>query len=184
MVITPARLREKGIGYAEQLLVSGLYTGLSPIASGTVASAVAALFFFIPAFRIGPVTFPGFSNFYVLLAASVAAFLAGIPLARRVEEASGNNDPSFVTLDEFAGMWLTLASPMFSTHHHYWVILCFFVFRVFDISKLWPASYFEKKTGGLGVMGDDMVAGIYANLASHLIWLGLEFLKPVLGFLK
>lgn len=175
MVITPARLREKGVGYWEQALVSGLFTGLSPIASGTVASAVAALFYFIP----------GFSNFYVLIVASIAAFLVGIPLARRVEVASGNDDPSFVTLDEFAGMWLTLASPIVSTHGSiYWVVLCFFVFRVFDISKLWPASYFEKKPGGLGVMGDDMVAGIYANLASHLIWLGLQFLSPVLSFLQ
>jgi phosphatidylglycerophosphatase A len=174
MVITPARLREKGVGYAEQLVISGLFTGLAPIASGTVASAIAALFYFIP----------GFSNFYILLGASIAAFLVGIPLARRVEEATGNSDPSFVTLDEFAGMWLTLASPIASTHHLYWVVLCFFVFRVFDISKLWPASYFEKKEGGLGVMGDDMVAGAYANLASHAIWLGYQFIKPVLGFLE
>jgi phosphatidylglycerophosphatase A len=173
MAITPAQLSERGFPVWKQIVISGLYTGLSPIASGTVGSAVAALFYFIP----------GFSNFYILIAASLVAFLVGIPLASQVEKATGRGDPSFVTLDEFAGQWLTLASPIVFPNV-YWVVLCFLVFRAFDIAKIWPASYFEHRSGGLGVMGDDMMAAIYANIASHLIWYGAVLLAPFVGFLK
>jgi phosphatidylglycerophosphatase A len=173
MAISPALLREQGVAYWKQFIVSGCYTGLAPIASGTLASALAALFYFIP----------GCSSPIVLVVASLAAFAIGIPLAGQVEKASGDSDPSFVTIDEFAGQWLTLATP-FVMPNLLWVVLCFFTFRAFDISKLWPASYFERRPGGLGVMGDDMVAGVYANLAAHLIWFGLQYVAIVREFLK
>ncbi|MEO6046425.1 MAG: phosphatidylglycerophosphatase A, partial [Candidatus Kapaibacterium sp.] len=90
------------------------------------------------------------------------------------------HDPSFVTLDEFAGMWLAMASP-FVLYDPYWAVLCFFVFRVFDIAKVWPASYFDEQKGGLGIMADDMVAGFYTNIVCHLIWFGLMFTRGFLG---
>jgi phosphatidylglycerophosphatase A len=168
MVISPAQLRKRGLPLWKQILVSGLFTGLSPIASGTVASAVAALLYF---------TTWG-HGFWVLIGCSLAAFIAGIPLARDAEKVIGH-DPSFVTLDEFAGQWLAMASPIV-LYEPYWALLTFFVFRVFDIAKLWPASYFDRRTGGLGIMADDMVAGAYANIVCHLIWFALMF---VLSFI-
>jgi phosphatidylglycerophosphatase A len=178
MAQSPAHLRERGIPYWKQIIASGLYTGLAPIASGTVASAVACLFFFIP----------GFDNLWVLLAASLTAFFVGIKLGDDIEHVLGP-DPSFVTLDEFAGQWLALASPAalfgsIAPSGVYWVILSFFVFRAFDIAKIWPASALERRPGGIGVMGDDMVAGLYANIVSHLIWFGLAWLGPITGFLQ
>ncbi len=173
MAMSPARLRERGVPYWKQLIVGGLYTGLSPIASGTVGSAVAALVYFLP----------GGSNFYLLLALALVAFLGGIPLAAEIERATGKKDPGFVTLDEFAGQWVALASPLIIPNP-YWVVLSFFVFRAFDISKLWPASAVERRGGGLGVMGDDIVAGLYANIASHLIFLGAGYVIPVVQFLR
>ncbi len=169
MAVSPALLRKRGVPVWKQIIVGGLYTGLSPIASGTVASAVAALIYFTP---IG-------TNFTVMIAASLAAFIVGIPLARDVEKAIGH-DPSFVTLDEFAGQWLALASPIV-LFDPYWAVLSFFVFRVFDIAKIWPASYFDRTPGGFGVMADDMVAGLYANIVCHLIWFGLQFVNSFLG---
>jgi phosphatidylglycerophosphatase A len=171
-ITSPAQLRDRGIPYWKQLIVSGLFTGLSPIASGTVGSAVAALFYFIP----------GFTNPLLLVGISIVAFVAGLRLAGQAEEVIGD-DPSFVTLDEFAGQWLALASP-WVIPHPYWVVLCFFVFRAFDIAKVWPASHFDRQRGAMGIMADDMVAGLYANIASHLIWFGLSFLSPVIGFMK
>jgi len=169
MAVSPALLRERGVPVWKQIIVGGLYTGLSPIASGTVASAVAALVYFTP----------WGTNPWILLGLSVAAFIVGIPLARDVEHAIGP-DPSFVTLDEFAGQWLAMASPLVM-FDPYWALLTFFVFRVFDIAKIWPASYFDRRPGGLGVMADDMVAGFYANIVCHLIWLGLQFVQAFFG---
>ena len=175
-VVSPVQLRKRGIAYWKQFLVSGFFTGLSPVASGTVGSAVAAMIYFIP----------GFTRLswhpFLLLGLSIVAFVVGLRLAGETEEAIGD-DPSFVTLDEFAGQWLAMASPWVIAHP-LWVVLTFFVFRVFDVAKVWPASYFDNRRGALGIMADDMVAGLYANIASHLIWFALSFLLPVVQFLK
>ena len=169
MVASPAQLRERGLPIWKQIIVGGLYTGLSPIASGTVASAVAVLLYFTPWGQ----------HYLVLIGCSLVAFIGGIPLARDAEKAIGH-DPSFVTLDEFAGQWLALASP-FVLFDPYWALLSFFVFRIFDIAKLWPASHFDRQTGGLGIMADDMVAGLYANIICHLIWFALQAVRVFFG---
>jgi phosphatidylglycerophosphatase A len=168
--VSPAQLREQGIAYWKQFLLSGFFTGLSPIASGTVGSAVAALVYFIP----------GGTNYIVLLVLAAVAFTIGMMYADEAEKAIGN-DPSFVTIDEFAGQWIALASPIVIPHL-YWVILTFFVFRAFDIAKVWPASYFDRQHGATGIMVDDVIAGVYANIASHLIWFGLSWVVPVMEF--
>jgi phosphatidylglycerophosphatase A len=170
MAVSPAQLRKQGLPIWKQIIVSGLYTGLSPIASGTVASAVAALIYFTP---IG-------TNFLVLVACSLAAFAVGIPLARDAERVMGQ-DPGFVTIDEFAGQWLAMASPIFFTYDPTWIIVTFFMFRIFDIAKLWPASYFDRRSGGFSIMADDMVAAIYANVVSHLLFVGVAAVR---GFLR
>ncbi len=98
--MSPARLRELGMPYWEQLLSGGLFSGFSPIASGTVGSAIATLVYFLP----------NGSNPFVLLLLAAVAFTVGLFLAGRAEKILGP-DPSFFTLDEFAGQWLVLASP-------------------------------------------------------------------------
>lgn len=169
MVVSPAQLRRRGIPIWKQIIVSGLYTGLSPIASGTVASALAVLLYFTPWGH----------EFWVLIGCSLAAFITGLFLTADTEKALGP-DPSFVTLDEFAGQWLALASP-FVLPDPTWAILSFFVFRIFDIAKLWPASYFDRQHGAVGMMADDMVAGLYANIICHLIWFAVQFVMAFFG---
>lgn len=169
--MSPARLREKGMPYWEQALAGGLFTGLSPIASGTVASAVASLVYYIP----------GCSNPFVLLGLAAAAFVVGLSLADRAEKTLGP-DPSFFTLDEFAGQWLALASPWII--HPLWPLFAFLCFRVFDIAKTWPASWFDRRGGGMGVMADDIVAAVYANVCAHLIWFALSLFGLVREFLQ
>ncbi len=174
MATSSALLRKQGFPFWKQLIVGGLFTGNSPIASGTVASAVATLFYFIP----------GFSHPLVLLGAAAVAFIVGLLLVGPCEDILGK-DPSFVTIDEFAGQWITLASflivgqPMWQ-----WAVISFFVFRAFDIAKLWPASYFDRKEGAAGIMVDDIFAAIYANIAAHIIWYGLKLVGLVSGFLQ
>ncbi len=71
---------------------------------------------------------------------------------------TGAHDPGAVVIDEVAGQWLVLAVvPL----EWWWFVLGFAVFRVFDILKPWPISWMDKHIkGGLGVMLDDMAAGI------------------------
>jgi len=169
--MSPARLREKGMPYWQQILAGGLFTGCSPIASGTVGSFVAAFVYYIP----------GGSNPFILLSLAAVAFTAGLSLARRTEELLGP-DPSFFTLDEFAGQWLAMVSPWII--HPFWPLLAFLCFRVFDIAKTWPASWFDKRAGGLGIMADDIVAAIYANVCAHLIWFGLSLAGLIQEFMS
>ena len=171
--MSPARLREKGMPYWEQLLSGGLFSGFSPIASGTVGSAIAALVYFIP----------GGSNPFILLFLAAAAFAVGMVLAGRAEKLLGP-DPSFFTLDEFAGQWLTLASPLILHPEPLWPVFAFLCFRVFDIAKTWPANWFDRRGGALGIMADDIVAAVYANICAHLIWYALSLLQLVREFLS
>ncbi len=133
------------------------FTGLSPAASGTVGSLAAALlYYFIPALQ----------NNLVLLAAIVVVFVAGVWASNVIERTIKEHDPGIIVADEVIGQWIALLSPIY-VGDPVFVIIAFLAFRFFDIIKLFPASYVEKKHGGLAVMGDDAIAGIYANLAAH-----------------
>jgi len=127
---------------------------------------MAALVYFTP---LGTV-------FWFMLTLSLVTFLVGIPLAARAERVIGH-DPSFVTIDEFAGQWLSMATPFLAFHDPYWALLTFFMFRIFDIAKLWPASHFDRQQGGFGVMADDIVAAVYANVVSHILWFGIIIVR-------
>jgi len=97
----------------------------------------------------------------VLLAASLILLWIGIQQSERFAEASGDSDPSSVVVDEVVGMWLALvAVPMT------WAgfAVAFVLFRFFDIVKPWPVSWADRDLkGGLGIMLDDVIAGIYAT---------------------
>jgi phosphatidylglycerophosphatase A len=78
-----------------------------------------------------------------------------------------------VVWDEFVGQWIALAPLVWWPREWPWVICGFALFRIFDILKPWPVSWADRKVGGgLGVMLDDVVAGIYAATALALL-LGL-----------
>jgi phosphatidylglycerophosphatase A len=74
------------------------------------------------------------------------------------------SDPSEVVIDEWVGMWIAMwGLPM----DWRWVALAFLTFRFFDIFKPWPVSYFDRRMDALGVMLDDVVAGIMAGVLTH-----------------
>ena len=148
-----------------RFFASACFTGYSPVVSGTVGSALAALFFLIP----------GFERWTILLPATVIVYLLGIPAATRMEKTYGH-DPAEVTIDEVAGQWLTM---LFVPRAIGTVVLGFFIFRFMDIVKPPPARAFDRMTGGFGVMTDDIIAGIYANLALQAILL-LNPLRSIL----
>ncbi len=130
--------------------------GRARYAPGTIASLAALL----PAallFRlIGPIG---------LFAAGLAAFWIGVRTCDRYAQQSGKHDPSECVIDELAGQWIACALAPFSLAGF---AVAFVLFRLFDVFKPWPVSRGEKFPGGLGIMADDMIAGL---LAGMLTWL-------------
>jgi phosphatidylglycerophosphatase A len=109
----------------------------------------------------------------LMLATAFAALgvtLVGIPAASVVERESGREDPGHVVIDEVSGQWFALAACPVDIGH---AVLAFALFRLFDIVKPWPARRLERLHGGLGIMMDDVAAGIYAlvtGLVVHHWW--------------
>ena len=136
------------------------YVGFFPIAPGTAGSLAAlALFAFIRWIGV-PV---------IELSAIVAVFAIGVWAAQRTEVALARKDPGVVVIDEVLGMLITLALlPLSLTG----VALGFLLFRVLDVLKPYPAAQLEHLHGGLGIMADDAVAGLYAHLALRAcVWM-------------
>lgn len=133
--------------------------GYAPIAPGTVGSAVGVLLyaatrFWTPAAQV---------------ALLVAISLIGIWAANEAGRHFQNADPGQVVIDEVAGQMLTL---LLLDVGLVGMGLAFVVFRVLDIAKPWPVRQFEALHGGLGVMADDLMAGVYGWLAMYaLMWL-------------
>ena len=131
--------------------------GLSPKAPGTAGSLVALLPWW---FLLRDVP-PG-----VYLAALVAGFLLGVWACGVCDRRLGMHDQGALVWDEVIGMWLTL---FFAPWQWWWMLVGFALFRLFDIWKPWPVSWADRRVhGGLGVMLDDVVAGLYALIVLQL----------------
>ena len=97
----------------------------------------------------------------------LAAFVVGIYLCERTARALGVHDHPAIVWDEFVGIWLTLALQPTGLG---WLLAAFVTFRVFDIAKPWPIGWLDRRMpGGLGIMVDDVVAGVYALALITLI---------------
>jgi len=102
---------------------------------------------------------PGFAE-YVLV---ILVAILGVYVAHRAAKYAGKKDPQFVVIDEVSGQMIAYFSP-FTLLNWKSLLLGFILFRVFDIWKPFPARQAESLPGGLGIMADDWIAGIYAAL--------------------
>lgn len=99
----------------------------------------------------------------VELVAIISITLAGIWAASRTEKLSGRKDPGKVVIDEVAGQFIALMPVPYLLGTAWWsALLAFVLFRLFDIVKPYPARKLESLEAGLGIMADDIVAGVYA----------------------
>lgn len=106
-----------------------------------------------------------------LIAGVLLSLVIGIWAAGSVERRTGDKDGGYIVIDEVSGQWLALLPALASP----WLILpAFLFFRLFDIAKPWPCFQLQSIGGGLGVMIDDTVAGLYAALATALVGWGLQ----------
>lgn len=139
-------------------LAFGFGSGLSPWAPGTMGT-LAALPLICLAHVLG---FP----LWILFILTTAA---GTWLADKSSKDLGVHDHPGIVIDEFAGMMLTL---LFIPLSWVSVLLGFALFRLFDIWKPWPIRVIDQKVhGGLGIMLDDLLAGIYAALCLQIIYI-------------
>ncbi|PYM24866.1 MAG: phosphatidylglycerophosphatase A [Candidatus Rokuibacteriota bacterium] len=135
--------------------------GRAPVAPGTVASAATAALLWLVA-----LSWPW------LTVALLAVILIGTWAADVAERALEVKDPGAIVVDEVAGMTLSvLLVPLTPTT----LVAGFVLFRIFDVAKPFPANVVQRLPGGLGVMLDDLVAGLYALLllllARRIGWL-------------
>jgi phosphatidylglycerophosphatase A len=144
-----------------KLIATFFYVGGIPKAPGTAASVVGCLI---------AVIFTNNLLLYILVTA-IVIFL-GFKVCSQVEASIGTNDPSCIVIDEVAGMLIALFllpinGPI--------LVTAFFLFRAFDMFKIYPVNKFEQLPGAQGIMWDDLFAGIYTNVAMHLAirWAGV-----------
>ena len=143
--------------------------GYLPIAPGTWGSLVAC----IPALVFSPLL-----SWWIYLGLFLVSLALGVWAIPKVQGSMGH-DPGPVVIDEVAGMCVVCLVPDVR-QSTLWLIIGFLIFRVFDIVKLWPASFFDNRTEGWAVMADDIVAGLYTvavlilaifTLQVGIIWL-------------
>ena len=133
------------------------YCGYFPIAPGTVGSAAGLVVYLLVWWAQSPL----FEAGLILL-----LFAVGVWAGTTSERYFGGIDPGPIVLDEVVGMLITLA---FIPVGLAGALIGFFLFRLFDVLKPFPAGRFEKLHGGLGVMADDAMAAIYANIVLRLV---------------
>jgi phosphatidylglycerophosphatase A len=143
------------------IIASVLGIGYFPVASGTVMSIIAVPFAIFIARHGGGG--PG------LVVASLLAFVIGIWACGAHVRATGREDPSECVIDELAGQWLACAGVCFAPASAAEFALAFLLLRLFDVLKPWPISAAERLPGGLGVMADDMVAGLAAAIIAAAV---------------
>ena len=107
----------------------------------------------------------------IALVAGIALSIAlGVPAATIAARESNRHDPGFVVIDEVAGQWIALLGSPADFRH---ALIALFLFRLFDITKPFPARQLERLPAGWGIVFDDVAAGLYAwGVAALLrIWI-------------
>ncbi len=178
------RSREEApIPFVTKLIATGLFSGYMPFASGTFGTIVGIIVYLIP----------GFERVGILGSAAVLFFFIGVAVSAKVASVVGHQvnrdaaltkkifqpgehetpDPSIVVIDEIVGVWITL---LFLPKSVASIVGAFILFRLFDVVKPYPAGRLERIPDGWGIMLDDVVAGIYANIVLHVV----RFFDPAL----
>jgi len=146
------------------IIATGFGSGFSPFAPGTAGAIVATAIWIILYFLVS-----SSALFFITLALIVLFTILGI-WSSNVLEPYWGKDPSRIVVDEMVGVWIPLLAAY--ADHFYYALAAFVLFRLFDIFKPLGIKKMEDLKGGVGVMMDDIVAGIY----SLVILLGLRWL--------
>lgn len=144
------------------LLAFGFGSGLPTKAPGTFGSLAAMLVWWALMSDLG---------LYIQLFIIVIGFVAGIYICQQCAKDLGVHDYGGIVWDEWIGLWITY---LYLPHGIVWLLYGFVLFRVFDILKPPPISWLDKKVaGGLGIMLDDVLAGLFALAVLQASYYGL-----------
>lgn len=139
------------------LLALGFGTGYAPKMPGTIGTLVGILFYLPMIYLSWP----------IYTGVTIVLFLLGIWLCEVTAGHLGVHDHGGIVWDEIVGFLITMTAVPSDWR---FVVLGFVLFRLFDIWKPWPISWLDSKvTGGLGIMMDDVLAGIYALIVLQII---------------
>ena len=145
------------MNYFILLLATGFRVGYSPVAPGTLGTLIAIpVYYFLSSIPspIYEITLIGF-------------FFLSVWISENAEIFFGKKDDQRIVIDEMMGFLITMLWVPKATH---FIVIGFFLFRLFDILKPFPIRRLEKRLkGGYGVVLDDVMAGVYANIILHLI---------------
>lgn len=137
----------------------GFGSGLFPVAPGT-AGTLAAIPVYLLLARL---------DLSIYLAATLLMFAMGVYLCEVTSRELGGDDHPAIVLDEIVGYIITMVGmPIGASPKIEWLVAGFLLFRVFDILKPWPIRVLDRSIkGGLGIMLDDVLAGVFAGLVLH-----------------
>ncbi|MBU1912009.1 MAG: phosphatidylglycerophosphatase A [Candidatus Omnitrophica bacterium] len=140
-----------------KMMASVFYMGYLPVAPGTLGSLAAVLLYYFIC-----------RNTIMMSAVILVIIILGFVTSGRVEKIFGEKDPDEIVIDEFAGMLISLyrIPPVMG-----YVVTGFLLFRFFDIVKPKPIRDLEKLKGSMGIMSDDIIAGVYTNIALQVVYL-------------
>ena len=149
------------VKFLTKLIATFFYIGYFPLIPGTAGSLAGVLIYLL------------IKNNILTFIFTLSALLAlGFLVCGKVEELGRKKDPSYVIIDEVCGMLLSLIFLPFDIRL---VMLAFFIFRILDTLKPCPIGRLEKFKGSLGIMGDDIVAGIYTNIVLQAVLIFVAF---------
>ena len=157
-----------------KLFLTLFYSGLSPKAPGTMGSIVALI--------LGIILLQ-YINESTLFLLSILISVIAVKEINKYEKEVGEHDSKEIVIDELAGMWIALSICQITPENIYYLApIAFIYFRIFDIWKPSIIGRIDKDVkGGWGVMGDDIVAGLAAGIASSGTYFLIEkYLLPMI----
>ena len=139
-------------------IISGLGSGYVPVASGTFGSIACLFIWYL--LSVAELIEPGWKMLVVIILVTAVGYIATANYLKKSDD--GQKDPKEVVIDEWAGLLVALCYIKYTNTLQ--VLIAFCLFRFFDIIKPGPISKAEKQPGALGVMLDDLLAGIVSAI--------------------
>ncbi|MFN2579005.1 MAG: phosphatidylglycerophosphatase A [Pyrinomonadaceae bacterium] len=176
--------RQRTVGDYLALAMATCGVGYFPVAPGTLGSLVGVALFLaiqrLTTILLLPYAFRHRLNFFtvqsvelsILLIVILIVTLGGIAVASRSETLFQKKDPGAVVIDEVSGQMISLLSVLVFAGGVWAVVSAFVLFRAFDIWKPYPVRRLEALESGLGIMLDDVAAGLYAAVANTIVIAG------------
>lgn len=153
----PERINLALLRHPQALLALGFGSGLAPVAPGTAGTLVAVPLYLL----VQDLALPG----YLIVVA--LAFLTGIPVCAWTARQLGVHDHPAIVWDEICGYLVTMIAAPTGWP---WMLGGFVLFRLYDIAKPWPIRQCDRQIGGgLGIMLDDLLAGLFAAITLQLL---------------